>query len=326
MLWQRITFGSLMIAALASLIWLDAHWTGQAALPDSPDAYAQIEWAARHGLIVAGLWALIVVFATRELGGLLRWAGYAPATGWAAMCNVVLALLPWGLWNAAAMGTESHSSASPVDAAVHTMLDAEAVLMLLLVALIGAFAAIAARKTTERGAQNIAMTMFLVLYLGVFGSFIARLRMAAGTPWALLYVLLVIKSCDIGAYFTGLAAGRTKLIAWLSPKKTWEGLLGGVLLSMATAVGLAEAGVRVSQGAGYRVAGGAGLWPAWPRALAMGAVLAVLGQAADLLESLIKRSVGAKDSGRVLPAFGGLLDILDSPLICVPAAYWMMLK
>src|SRR5438105_515621 len=67
-------------------------------------------------------------------------------------------------------------------------------------------------------------------------------------------------------------------------------------------------------------------FPRVDRALLLGAALAVAGQAGDLVESLIKRSVAVKDSGRVVPAFGGLLDILDSPLVCAPVAYWMMLK
>jgi phosphatidate cytidylyltransferase len=118
--------------------------------------------------------------------------------------------------------------------------------------------------------------------------------------------------CDTGAYFTGRSLGKHKLILWLSPGKTWEGLVGGIALASVFGV----LGVWL----------GAVSQPKYPIALglATGVVFALLGQAGDLMMSLLKRDAGIKDSGRSLPGFGGILDVLDSPLLVAPFAYWWL--
>ena len=143
---------------------------------------------------------------------------------------------------------------------------------------------------------------FAAMYMGLApGSLLVILTVYG--PWALAAVVATIKSCDIAAYFTGRAIGRRKLAPRLSPGKTWEGLIGGVFAS--TAVGAAA----IAPGAGVGILAAAGA----------GAVLGLAGQGGDLLESGMKRAAGAKDSGRV-PGFGGVLDLLDSPLAGAPAA------
>ncbi|RPI58417.1 MAG: CDP-archaeol synthase [Planctomycetaceae bacterium] len=126
--------------------------------------------------------------------------------------------------------------------------------------------------------------------------------------------LVAVKCTDIGAYFTGSAIGRHKLIPWLSPGKTWEGLLGG----MAAAAGVSVLAVWAMD---IHIAGSA--LPFW-RAVVFGVVVGLIGQFGDLSESLMKRSVNVKDSGAVVPEFGGVLDILDSPLLAAPAGYLML--
>jgi phosphatidate cytidylyltransferase len=127
----------------------------------------------------------------------------------------------------------------------------------------------------------------------------------------LVMVLLVVKATDIGAFFGGRAIGRHKLIPWLSPGKTWEGLICGVLFSalvgalLARYIGLPD----------FRLT--------WWKGLIFGAVLGGIGQAGDLLESLMKRDAEVKDSGALVPGFGGILDIIDSPLLAAPFAYLM---
>ena len=132
--------------------------------------------------------------------------------------------------------------------------------------------------------------------------------------WTVLWVLMVTKSCDIGAYFTGRAIGRHKLIPWLSPGKTWEGLLGGIVV--ASLVGAGGAWL-LQQG---RIEPAPGVWLG---ALA-GLLFANVGQAGDLMASMLKRDAGVKDSGNTLPGMGGLIDVLDSPLLVFPAAYWLL--
>jgi phosphatidate cytidylyltransferase len=132
------------------------------------------------------------------------------------------------------------------------------------------------------------------------------IRVEFGT-WVLLGVIGVIKACDIGAYFTGRAIGERKLIPWLSPGKTWEGLVGGLVWAAAVA-GVLSIWVP---------------WVGWGAAALLGAALGLAGQAGDLLESALKRTAEVKDSGKV-PGFGGVLDLLDSPLVGAPAALWLL--
>jgi phosphatidate cytidylyltransferase len=152
-------------------------------------------------------------------------------------------------------------------------------------------------------------------YLGVLPGFYLQLR-ALGTAWLVAGVMLVTKACDIGAYFTGRSLGRRKLIPWLSPGKTVEGLIGGLAFSGLVALGLAAAGNR------WGLVGERTLPLAW--AAAAGVIIGGLGHVGDLLESLLKRDAGVKDSGQSVPGFGGVLDVVDSPLLVAPLAYWLL--
>ena len=132
-----------------------------------------------------------------------------------------------------------------------------------------------------------------------------------------IYCLVVVVLCDAGAYFAGRSWGRRKLAPEISPNKSVEGALGGVVLG--TAGGLVAKGVF-------------GLfWPAlseglpWRAALIFGLVLCVAGIIGDLVESLLKRDAEVKDTGALLPGMGGVLDRIDAPLLAFPAMYYMML-
>ena len=106
------------------------------------------------------------------------------------------------------------------------------------------------------------------------------------------------------------AFGRRKLIPWLSPGKTWEGLFFGLLT--AAAVGAACAPF-IDERRGYALT--------WYKAAVFGAIIGGVGQLGDLLESMMKRDAEVKDSGSSLPGFGGILDVTDSPLLAAPFAY-----
>jgi phosphatidate cytidylyltransferase len=120
--------------------------------------------------------------------------------------------------------------------------------------------------------------------------------------------------CDTGAYFTGRAIGRHKLIVWLSPGKTWEGLIGGVITSSLVGLLFAWLSQRfLSPGDHVPLHLGA-IW---------GCIFGLVGQFGDLMKSLLKRGAGIKDSSSLLPGLGGVLDVLDSPLMVAPVAYWL---
>jgi phosphatidate cytidylyltransferase len=112
---------------------------------------------------------------------------------------------------------------------------------------------------------------------------------------------------DTGGYLAGRAFGRHKLFERVSPKKTWEGVAGGVVL--------AAAGACVVKAIGLPGVG-------WGHAIALGVVLDAAGVLGDLAESMLKRSFGVKDSGTIMPGHGGMLDRVDSLLFSAPVA-WM---
>lgn len=127
-----------------------------------------------------------------------------------------------------------------------------------------------------------------------------------GGRTALFYVVLAVWATDIGAYAAGRSIGGPKLAPRLSPKKTWAGLIGGMAAAALTGVGVALAAEGLAEG------------PILAAGL-LAALLAVVAQAGDLFESWSKRRAGVKDSGRIIPGHGGLLDRIDGLLAAAPA-------
>jgi phosphatidate cytidylyltransferase len=134
---------------------------------------------------------------------------------------------------------------------------------------------------------------------------ISLLRQIPNGAWWVGVILLVTWAYDTGAYFSGRAFGHRPFMAHVSPSKTLEGVYGG--LALACVAGLAtvpSVGLRPWQG------------------LALGFILGVVAQTGDLVESMIKRQVGVKDSGALFPGHGGVLDRIDSVLFSGVAAYY----
>lgn len=154
---------------------------------------------------------------------------------------------------------------------------------------------------------QIARTVFTILYVGLLFSFLGLLRnLPEGQAWLIL-VLSTTFAADTGAYFSGRYLGRHKLAPRVSPGKTVEGYFGGLLVSVAMAF-LVE----------YIIFNYFSIWDC----LAVGALVGLLGPLGDLAESLLKRGVGAKDSGRLIPGHGGVLDRVDALLFTGPLVYW----
>jgi phosphatidate cytidylyltransferase len=152
--------------------------------------------------------------------------------------------------------------------------------------------------------KNCSATLFSVLYLGLLCSFVPAIRIDFG-PWAFLMFVFTIKCSDIGAYTFGSLFGKHKMSPSISPGKTWEGLAGAIVFASVT---------------GYFFALSCGIMSP-TSGVVFGAVFAVLGQLGDLAESMLKRDAAAKDSSVRIPGFGGILDVIDSPLATAPAAY-----
>ena len=175
-------------------------------------------------------------------------------------------------------------------------------------------------------AEAIAFTLFGVVYIPWLFLFMAKMlyltpRTAEGFTtgqYLVLFVIAVTKFTDVGAFLCGSLFGRTPFFPNISPRKTWEGIVGGVLLGVA--IGAAAFHFLARQ------------LPPFSMTLVccLAFVLAVAGVAGDLAESLLKRSVHSKDSGHVLPGIGGGMDLIDSLLFTLPLSYfiigWLLMR
>jgi phosphatidate cytidylyltransferase len=156
---------------------------------------------------------------------------------------------------------------------------------------------------------RLTATITGIVYAGFLATYLALLKrlapMSEGGHFVLL-VLLIAWLSDTGGYFAGRYLGRAKLYEAVSPKKTWAGAYGGAAGSLVGVVAMKLVFLP---------------WLGWIDAIVIAVVGSALGQLGDLTESLIKRSVGVKDSGSLLPGHGGILDRIDAVLFIAPFVY-----
>lgn len=308
-------FGTLMVLGVLALFALDA-WVTALTLPEAWAAgLERVLSTGGHpppGLVLLPLFAVLIVLAGRELRGMFSAAGLPTPVGvipvFALLVGLALYLTP----------------ADPMGSSAGAMLGTLLVLALVVTLLMHA------RHTEPRGAIRAAAGMlFAIVVLGVMGGFMLAIR-REHAGWVLLAVILITKAGDIGAYFTGRAMGRHKLIPWLSPGKTWEGLAGAIGLAVLVALGFAWISQNTDAGATLFTHPITGETEQVVRRYSMiwaavaGAIFALVGHAGDLMMSLFKRDAQIKDTGQTLPGFGGVLDVLDSPLLVMPVAYWLL--
>ena len=174
-----------------------------------------------------------------------------------------------------------------------------------------------ARRDDPRPWETIGGTLAGFFCVAFTFSFVARLLgewdLATGRLHV-LYLLIVVKGADVGAFLVGCGLGRHKLIPRISPLKTWEGLAGGLLAGLLASALMALAGGLPSAP-----------WtaqPGWAALLGLG--LAAAGVVGDLAKSVFKRAAGVKDSGRLFGGLGGLLDVIDSVLFAAPVLYFVL--
>lgn len=304
---DRLLLGPVLIALLIGLLWLDG-FLDQIATP------AWLTWLGYKqptlppGIILFIVMVGLSVMAARELTDILHDKAIDASkriTTLAAFFGLcVSCFLPRNIGPV----LQSEQFTQNWDAATGGLLVSSAAVLVFVVAI----RFYSRHKNTEGVIAAAGGAMLAFVYLGLMFGFVLAIR-REHPVWTLAWVLLIVKACDIGAYFTGKAFGRHKLILWLSPGKTWEGLVGGVVAS--TLVGVAGVAILTPS-------------PVPTRILVIGAVtgclFGLLGQAGDLMMSLFKRDAGIKDSGKSLPGFGGILDVLDSPLLVAPFAYWWL--
>jgi len=153
---------------------------------------------------------------------------------------------------------------------------------------------------------GISTTIFGIIYVSWFLSFLIKIRYLPRGLELLVAVLAITKLGDIGAYLVGSRFGKTPLMPRISPHKSVEGAVGGLVFSVIAAL-LSRGLIKI----------------AWPQLVLLGIFIGLLGQIGDLSESLMKRDCAVKDSGRLLPGMGGVLDVIDSLLFTAPVFYFL---
>lgn len=157
----------------------------------------------------------------------------------------------------------------------------------------------------EHPATDVSWLVLGITWVGGGGAAATGILMLPEGPFLLFAFVLVVALGDIGAYFVGVARGKHKIAPSISPAKSWEGLAGGLAMALLAGglVSFVLARVDVSEGLGLSL------------------IVALLALPGDLAESMVKREIGTKDSGSILPGHGGFLDRLDAILFTAPIVY-----
>lgn len=238
------------------------------------------------GVVLAGLWpfavfvACVAGLATAELCRAARGAGIQVNT-WLALASAA------GLPIVCAVGDGG----------------GRALVLALAVAAVGLWLLVAKEATTA----GAAMTVYACAYVGLLLSYLVLIRRLDDGMVFVLATFVGTWVTDTAAYAVGTTLGRHKLWPRVSPHKTWEGTLGGIVVTVAAFAGAAFF-VQLS---------------VWQRAV-MGLVIALAATAGDLVESRLKRGFDVKDTGRLIPGHGGVLDRFDSTLFVAPSAYVLL--
>jgi phosphatidate cytidylyltransferase len=182
-------------------------------------------------------------------------------------------------------------------------------------AVVGFALRILGERQPHNRVETLAWSLFGVLYVPFMLSFLVRIAALPGPEpksglLLMIWLIAVSKFCDVGALLSGLAFGRRKMAPGISPKKTWEGAVGGVLISAGVGAALAHFLARFYPAA---------FTPLLAAALAV--PVAILAIVSDLVESVIKRRADTKDAGAAIPGIGGMFDLSDSLVLTAPVGY-----
>ena len=289
MLRWRLISAAVIIAFFAGLCWLDLYWN-----------------FGRPGIWLLVVGVAVVPAAAGEIVRLLQSGGHRPLP-WVIHAGILLvfgsATVPV-LWRDYPDDCPLGKLGWPLSA--------------LAAALVLAFIGEMLRyREPGQSIVPLSLSFMAIGYVGLLSTFFVALRLHGGNQWgmvALVSLIAVVKMGDTGAYTLGQLAGRHKLAPTLSPGKTVEGAVGGILASWLGAW-------VVFHWVAPQIVTTDFVPPAWWAWMAYGTIVALAGMIGDLAESLLKRDVGQKDSSGWLPGLGGVLDTMDSLLIAAPAAY-----
>lgn len=246
------------------------------------------------------LWGLLGMmlfcgFATWEFFGLLEKGGISASKKWGTVSGLIFIAATW-----------FHMTGVLSDALLWSIL---------LIAIISNFFRILAYPDLRKGLESCMGTILGFVYVPLLWSFMVRLFLCGDLNqpgWAAFYTVFCMKMADSGGYFFGIRFGKHKLAPVISPKKSWEGLWGGILFC------------AIINAVWIKVSGGQ-LNSAIPLTIGHGIVLSILipvvGTIGDLVESMFKRAVNVKDSNTMVHGLGGVLDMTDSVLFAAPMLF-----
>ena len=267
-----------LLVVIGGLLWMD-HSLGM---------HGRIDDIGFNIVILAA-----VVLSVQEFYDLARQKGYTPYSVWGTACAALMVLADW-------IGHHN------VSRELHLMG------VVAFIFLCGIFILQGWLLSRKEGLVSMAVTAFAIVYVWGLAQFIVQIRYMkpprSGIRGVLL-MLAVVKAGDIFAYLVGSRWGRHRPFPRVSPKKSWEGYIGGTVGSLLAALGVWW--LLFDRGR-------------WPLAIAFALPVGVVGHLGDLAESVIKRDLDAKDSAVRLPGLGGVLDVVDSVLLAGPVAFYLL--
>lgn len=290
MLLHRLFAAVVLVVLLGLVLWVDWFWL-------------------RDSLLLHAFFLIGVYFAAREFWPLCR------ATGHQTFSN-------WGTLSPCALVAAHYYSLHLVD--VH-----EARIVMegtLVVAVLGAFLFSAFRHDYKASLGGLGVTCLGLLYLWYLPSFLLKIRhmgtdgFCNGLDWntfgtkLVIATIVVAKGCDVWAYLVGRKWGTRKVFPNLSPGKTLEGGIAGLAGSVLLALLLRCDAIDVLPARHFDILG----------TVLFGFLVGFAGMMGDLSESLLKRSAGVKDASKLVPGYGGLLDVMDSLVVAAPVAYFLI--
>jgi phosphatidate cytidylyltransferase len=258
--------------------------------------FAVLLFFGTNGAVVAIV--VVSVLTLREFYKLMAAAGNAPFARMGLLFGGLITLAPW---TESMFGVPSHP-------------------LLALATLVFSIRMLSERPPEKR-MEALTSTLFGLVYVSLLLQYLIRIVtplagdaiLPQGRLILCLWVVAVAKFCDVGALLTGLTIGRHAMAPMTSPKKTWEGAVGGVIVAMGAGALVAWLGQRVLPTAMSPL-----------RAAMLAAPVAAVAIVSDLVESVIKRRAALKDSGGGVPGIGGVFDLCDSLILAAPVAYFLL--
>ena len=293
---SRTVLGAVLGLGVAVVLWADSMRLEER-LPAGLQVVPGLTALLHYGLLTALVAAALAGLALNDYWSLSRRLGADFSRPLLIACGMALLLLQWAGW-AATYGLFYVCPVwlrQPGTTAIAVLCGAAFVLL----------ADRVLRGRIEGSFQDVSLFVLGLLYVAVAFGFIGALRVRWGVPGALTAVA-VCKSTDIGGYYFGHLIGGPRLAHRVSPRKTWAGAAGAAVAAVLMALALTTLGWTILS---------------IPLALLYGLLMAPVAVLGDLSESLLKRQAGVKDSGNLVPGYGGMLDILDDLLFALPFSY-----